>query len=467
MSKNFARGAVLTQAFPFIKVLCATFFQESSRNTISLTNFLSNSSRYRLEVLRAVLAEGADEVLGELVALVDVTADLADVALLAVRFGLGLNVCVVIDVGHGLLIREDSRLAYRADEHSVCVKVNVLLDLERHKGIDISGKHNETVIRAQGSAIRELINVSSADKSERLEYAEGSLNRQTVDVHLAAHLDNVVRIVLLVDGDRNSVGHIGDLSYGVHDKSVVLLTVVGCDHVESVADVEERGGIVLVSVLRLKRDILAAKLLSKSVKLLGARLVQRRHDLYVVFGKGDVLGVLKHTSHYLSRKRRPASVLDKRNGLVLEVSLGKMLDKTDIYEEDVLNHLVTVKAMKNFGCLGYKAGENRYSYPDLTDDKVKALFDVLHTMAGYVFVDCTDEENDLISQYALGMADEVIMVISPDLKSMVYVSSNENNHSDRAIKVLNINEHELYSPIDDVRTNVKNISFVWLVTSFV
>ena len=144
-------------------------------------------------------------------------------------------------------------------------------------------------------------------------------------------------------------------------------------------------------------------------------------------------------------------------------SLGKMLDKTDIYEEDVLNHLVTVKAMKNFGCLVYKAGENKYSYPDLTDDKVKALFDVLHKMVGYVFVDCTEEENDLISQYALGMADEVIMVISPDIKSMVYLSSNESilgNHADRALRVLNVNEHELYSPIDDVRTNVKNIAFI-------
>ena len=90
-------------------------------------------------------------------------------------------------------------------------------------------------------------------------------------------------------------------------------------------------------------------------------------------------------------------------------SLGTMFDKTDIYEEDILNHLVTVKAMKNFGCLGYKAGENKNSFATLTDDKVKALFDVLHKMVGYVFVDCTDEEDDLISQYALGMADEVIM----------------------------------------------------------
>ena len=142
-------------------------------------------------------------------------------------------------------------------------------------------------------------------------------------------------------------------------------------------------------------------------------------------------------------------------------SLGKMLDKTDIYEEDVLNHLV--KNMQNFGCIGYKAGENKYSYPNLTDDKVKALFDVLQKMVGYVFVDCSEEENDLISQYALGRADEVIMVLSPDLKSMVYLASNENilgNHADRAIKILNVNESELFSPIDDVRTNVKNISYI-------
>ena len=144
-------------------------------------------------------------------------------------------------------------------------------------------------------------------------------------------------------------------------------------------------------------------------------------------------------------------------------SLGEMLDKTDIYEEDILNHLVTVKSMNNFGCLGYKAGENKYSFPVLTEDKVKSLFDVLHKMAGYVFVDCTEEENDLISQYALGIADEVILVLSPDLKSMVYLSSNESalgSHAERAVRVLNINENELYPPIDDVKSNIRNISFV-------
>ncbi len=143
-------------------------------------------------------------------------------------------------------------------------------------------------------------------------------------------------------------------------------------------------------------------------------------------------------------------------------SLGDMFDKTDIFEDDVLSHLVTIKGMPNLGCLGYKAGENKFSFADLTEDKVQGLFNTLNDMAGYVFVDCTDEENDHITEYAIRNADTVLMVISPDLKSMVYLSSNEElfgTDIERAIKILNITENELYSPIDDVRTQNKNIAF--------
>mgnify|MGYP004518443749 CR=1 FL=1 len=142
-------------------------------------------------------------------------------------------------------------------------------------------------------------------------------------------------------------------------------------------------------------------------------------------------------------------------------SLGKLLDKTDVFEEDVLDNLVTVKAMQNFGCLGYKTGENRYTYPEPTADKVDALFKVLRNMAGYVFVDCTDDENDLISKFALREASEVIMVISPDLKSMVWLASSDiGTHSENALRILNETDREIYAPIDEVRSTIKNISFV-------
>lgn len=120
------------------------------------------------------------------------------------------------------------------------------------------------------------------------------------------------------------------------------------------------------------------------------------------------------------------------------------------------------KAMKYFGCLGYKAGENKYDFATLTGDKVNALFDVFHKIAGFVFVDCTDEEDDFISQIALRNAHEVVMVLSPDLKSMVYLASNEEHfgkYAESAIRVMNVTENEFYSPVDDVRTNVKNISY--------
>ena len=61
------------------------------------------------------------------------------------------------------------------------------------------------------------------------------------------------------------------------------------------------------------------------------------------------------------------------------------------------------------------------------------------------------------------LAVAITFVLSPDLKSMVYLASNEEllgTNAERAIKVLNVTENELFSPIDDVKATVKNISFV-------
>lgn len=61
------------------------------------------------------------------------------------------------------------------------------------------------------------------------------------------------------------------------------------------------------------------------------------------------------------------------------------------------------------------------------------------------------------------LAVAITFVLSPDLKGMVYLASNEEilgTNEERAIKVLNATENKLFSPIDDVKANVKNISFV-------
>ena len=52
-------------------------------------------------------------------------------------------------------------------------------------------------------------------------------------------------------------------------------------------------------------------------------------------------------------------------------SLSAVLDSTDISSDLLLENLVTVKNMKNFGCLGFKSGDSKYSFPTPTKEKVK------------------------------------------------------------------------------------------------
>ena len=143
-------------------------------------------------------------------------------------------------------------------------------------------------------------------------------------------------------------------------------------------------------------------------------------------------------------------------------SIGKALDKTDIYKEDVMKQLVSVKTMLNFGFLGYKATENKFSYPRPTEDKVMALFRAMKEIADYVVVDCTSDADDLTSRMAMHEADSVIQMITPDLKCMSYYSSQTDMFGavdDRCIKVMNTRDRDLYLPTEEVKVHFKNIQF--------
>lgn len=141
-------------------------------------------------------------------------------------------------------------------------------------------------------------------------------------------------------------------------------------------------------------------------------------------------------------------------------SLGKLFDSTEICTEDILKNSVATKTMKNFLCLGYKSGENIYSYPEPTQDKVHSLLKVLGEIAEYIVVDCTSAENDLVSKTAFATCDVAIIVVSPDLKSTAYLSSKTatlESVSECCYKVVNILEKDLYIPLDEVKTLLKKV----------
>lgn len=215
---------------------------------------------YGLKISCGVLAKRTDKVLGEGIALINITADFAYKALLALSLRLGLNIILIVGVGHCLLIVDYSCLGDAADEHSVSIEVNVGFNLKRHKGVDVIIKENEAVITAADLSILEFIRVSSADKAKLLKNPEGCFNIEAVDVHFLCLRNYVVGVVCLVDCYGNSVGTACKLRNGVYDKAVILFAVVAGDNVKAVANVEQGGKVVLIRIVG-AGNIIGTKLL--------------------------------------------------------------------------------------------------------------------------------------------------------------------------------------------------------------
>lgn len=130
-------------------------------------------------------------------------------------------------------------------------------------------------------------------------------------------------------------------------------------------------------------------------------------------------------------------------------SLSSILDSTSMTEELILKNTVTVKSLKDFGCLGFTAGETKFSFPIPTNDKINDFFDTLMNMAGYIIVDCTDSDDDFISQKAMQLAEKKIRVVTPDLKGMAWLSSHKDT-PEEDITVVNTTEKNLFLPVADV-----------------
>lgn len=144
-------------------------------------------------------------------------------------------------------------------------------------------------------------------------------------------------------------------------------------------------------------------------------------------------------------------------------SLSVALDKTTITSDEIMKQTVTVNSMKDFGFIGLKAGENKYSYARPTEDKIKEFFTSCRNIAPIVFVDCSSNFDDLISDIAMREADMNIQIISPDLRCMGYYSAyNEmyNTITNKCIKVINLMDNDIFLPINEVKTHFNGVDFI-------
>ena len=146
-------------------------------------------------------------------------------------------------------------------------------------------------------------------------------------------------------------------------------------------------------------------------------------------------------------------------------SIGAVLAKTEVTKDDVILHTVSIRGMENFGVVGFKDGENKYTYPSFDEVKVRALFAALADIAQVIVVDCTSSLSNPISAYAVKYADEVIRIAAPTLKSVSWLSSQLALYADpvykldRQIQGLNVPDGELYMPLEEARAHIADVRF--------
>jgi len=147
-------------------------------------------------------------------------------------------------------------------------------------------------------------------------------------------------------------------------------------------------------------------------------------------------------------------------------SVGTILSKPDFFADDVVSNMVMTKDRMNLGYLGYKDSENRYSFPEYTEEKAKYFYDVLVGIADYVIVDCMSlPDANYLTRVALENADQVIRLSTPDLKCLSFQMSQLKTFVSRGylrendVAVMNIPRIEFHLAAADARTQHGRIAF--------
>ena len=189
-----------------------------------------------------MVAQRAGEVLGQLT-LVEVAADLADIALLRLgsRIFLGLDVRMVICVGAGLIPGQNLCLDNICDVEHLRFDILDIDDLAGQNGVGVLGNVANAVCGALVVfAVGKLIDIAAGLEAEVLEQTVRRFFGEDGNVELAGLHDHVAGVVFLDNGDGYLLRVAGsDLTCGVYDAAVVNSVNSGGEHLNTVVELGE------------------------------------------------------------------------------------------------------------------------------------------------------------------------------------------------------------------------------------
>lgn len=110
--------------------------------------------------------------------------------------------------------------------------------------------------------------------------------------------------------------------------------------------------------------------------------------------------------------------------LECEKSLGSILAAAHITDTLIKQNCITHRKIKYLTLIGMLKGENVFTYPPYSAELAKDLIERLKNIVPYIIIDCSSTiATDILSAVSLMEADSVLRLVSCDLKSVSYLSS--------------------------------------------
>ena len=102
-------------------------------------------------------------------------------------------------------------------------------------------------------------------------------------------------------------------------------------------------------------------------------------------------------------------------------SIGNVLTGLEINTALVAERVTILKEYPFIGVMGYAAGENPFSYPELKYDKIKLFIAEAAKLVDYVILDCSSNMLNFFTPTAIEAADLAVRIITPDLRGLNYL----------------------------------------------
>lgn len=111
--------------------------------------------------------------------------------------------------------------------------------------------------------------------------------------------------------------------------------------------------------------------------------------------------------------------------LETNASIGNVLSGLEINSALVAERVTILKEYPFIGVMGYAAGENPFSYPDLKYEKIKLFITEASRLVDYIILDCSSNMLNFFTPTAIESADLVVRIITPDLRGLNYLRAHK------------------------------------------